>query len=172
MKGEKSQSAYMLFHVTDVLTIQNLMENLVSNLLEKVSNRRSINQITMGLLFATLMNHTDRIEANNIEQQELMFKVLRYIDEHYWNGSFEELADTLNYDMSWLSRMIKKELGKNYTTLVQEKRLNQAAFLLNTTKLAVSEIGIKVGYSNMSYFYRIFQQQFGCSPKELRKKHS
>ena len=170
MKGEKDDSAYLLFHVSDVLTVQNLTENLVSNLVHKVSNRRSINQITMGLLFATLMNHTERIQPESIEQQELIFKILRYIDEHYWNGSLEDLSLTLNYDISWLSRLIKKEIGKNFTELIQEKRMNQAAFLLNTTGRPVAEIGEKVGYSNMSYFHRIFKEKFGCSPKEFRKR--
>ena len=53
--------------------------------------------------------------------------------------------------------MIRRLTGKNYTELVQNKRLTQAAYLLETTGLSVADIGERVGYENMSYFHRIFK---------------
>ena len=59
---------YLHFQVTDILPIQNLMENMIWSLLNKQPNRRYINQTTMGLLFLQLINCTDRISQNNPAQ--------------------------------------------------------------------------------------------------------
>ena len=51
---------YLHFKVADVLPIQNLVENLIWTIMNNQQNKRSINQITMGLLFLQLMNHIDK----------------------------------------------------------------------------------------------------------------
>lgn len=84
------------------------------------------------------------------------------------SGSLSELAQMLHYDLSWLSREIKRKTGKTFTRLVQEKRLAQAAFLLKNTAWNVAEISVAVGYENVSYFHRIFFDAYGKSPKHYR----
>lgn len=169
LKCEDDKVSYLHFKVTDVLPIQNLVENLIWTLLNNQQNSRSINQITMGLLFLQLMNHTDKISVGkNQYEQELTIKLLHYIDEHYKDGKLSELAEDLHCELYWLSRITKKLTGKTYTELVQIKRLNQAAYLLSTTGLTVLDIGLAVGYDNISYFYRIFQEKYGVSPKKYR----
>lgn len=80
------------------------------------------------------------------------------------------LAEELHCDLYNLSRMVKRLTSKTYTDLVQTKRLNTAAFLLNNTDLTISDIGLSVGYDNLSYFHRIFRKKFGLSPKNYRDK--
>ena len=123
----------------------------------------------MGLLFLQLMNYMERMETNGANRsQKLIIEVLGYIEENYRDGELTKLADILNYDRYWLSREIKKLTGRNYTELVQEKRLNQAAYLLKNTALSVMDIGLMVGYENLSYFHRIFQQRYGITPRKYR----
>ena len=72
---------FLYFSVSDILPIQNLMENLIWNMLESERNSRALNQITVGLLFLNLMNHTDLINVSqNSYEQALVLDVLRYID--------------------------------------------------------------------------------------------
>ena len=169
LKSEEDKVNYLHFKVAEVLPIQNLVENLIWTLMNNQQNNRSINQVTMGLLFLQLMNHTDKVSVGkNQYEQELTIKLLRYIENHYKDGKLSNLAELLHCDLYWLSRMVKKLTGKTYTELVQTKRLNQAAFLLSTTKLTVADIGMAVGYDNLSYFHRIFQDKFGVSPKGYR----
>ena len=160
-------SGYLHFKVADVKPVQNLVENLLWTLISDTPNRRSINQLTMGLLFVQLLNHTDKLTIGNKEQDTIVW-VLRYIEEHFADGSLTEIADMLHYDVTWLCREIKRRTGKTYTQLLQEKRLSQAAWLLRNTNQKVADIGISVGYENLSYFHRIFAQHFGISPKAYR----
>lgn len=173
LRNSTGQVSYLHFKVADVLPIQNLVENLIWMLLHRQPNKRSMNQTTMGLLFLHLINFTDKVEIGRDHlDQEITFAVLSYIEEHYRDGELSALADDLKLDLYWLSRLIKNTTQKTYTELLQEKRLNQAAWLLRTTTLSITDIGLDVGYSNFSYFYRIFRQKFGCSPKEYRKNLS
>lgn len=81
--------------------MQNLIENLVWTLLHHQSNKRSINQITMGLLFLQLMNYTERVQVGEqYFEQEMLLGVYRYIEEHYREGSLSELAEELHYDFT------------------------------------------------------------------------
>ena len=93
---------------------------------------------------------------------------LRYIEENDAAGSLTDAAKLLHYDTAWLSREIKRRTGKNYTQLVQEKRLAQAAFLLRSTDRNVDDIANAVGYENVGYFHRIFNQSYGMSPRRYR----
>ena len=162
-----SNSNYLHFKVADILPIQNLVENLIYTLIHNTQNKRKINQTTMGLLFMQLMNYTDRLKVNNAEQ-EAIFEVLKYIEKHYADGSLTEISNKLHYDIYWLSREIKKKTGKTYTELVQEKRLSKAAFLLKNSNAKISDIGITVGYDNLSYFHKIFAKEFNKTPREYR----
>lgn len=162
---------YLHFMVADVLPVQNLVENLIWTLTNNQHNKRSINQVTMGLLFLQLLNHTDKVRAGyNDSEKELVLAVFRFIEEHYRDGELSELASFLHYDLYWLSRIIKKYTGKTYIQLLQTKRLTQAAFLLTTTNLSVQDIGNSIGYENLSYFHRIFKDKYGMSPRQYRER--
>jgi AraC-like DNA-binding protein/mannose-6-phosphate isomerase-like protein (cupin superfamily) len=168
--GKDQQTSYLYFHVADVLPIQNLVENMVWTIFYNMGNKRSCNQITMGLLLLQLLNYMDKMETGSREfDTELIGTVLSYVEGHYCSGTLSELAQMMNYDVYWLSREIKRRTGKNYKELLQARRMRQAAYLLTTSKLSVAEIIEAVGYSNTSYFYRKFKEQYGVSPKEYRK---
>ena len=158
---------YLHFKVAGVLPVQNLIENLIWTLISNTSNKRNINQTTMGLLFMQLINHTDKLVYETKEDKAVM-DIFRYIEGNYKNGSLTEAASLLHYDFYWISHEIKNRTGKTYTEHLQEKRLSQAAFLLKNTSLSVEKIAIAVGYENKSYFHRIFSAKYGTSPKKYR----
>ena len=167
--GKDGETSYLHFHVADILPVQNLVENMVWTIFYDSSNKRSCTQITMGLLFLQLLNYMDKMETGrNRFDTEVMAAVLSYVDEHYRNGTLSELAGQMNTDIYWLSREIKKQTGKTYKELLQEKRMQQAVWLLTNTAVSVSDIIESVGYDNTSYFYRKFREKYGVSPKEYR----
>ena len=164
--GQNTGPGYLLFQVAEDVPIQNLVENLIFSLLYDTPNRRKVSRMTMTMLFLQLLGHTDKLAWDS--QEETILKVLRYIDEHYVDGSLREAAELLHCDISSLSREIRRKTGKTYTELVQEKRLTQAAFLLHTTDRKVEDIALAVGYENISYFHRIFRSEYGVSPRQFR----
>ncbi len=64
LKNGSQNVHYLHFKVADILPIQNLVENLIWTLHNKQPNKRSSNQVTMGLLFLQLMNYIDKAELD------------------------------------------------------------------------------------------------------------
>ena len=166
LTGE-NEAGYLLFHVADILPIQNLIENLLYTLMEDAPNKRGILQMTMGLLFAQLVNHTQALQFETQEQNAVV-SVLRYLEQHYRDASLTDIAGRLHYELPSLSRLIRQKTGRTYTELLQEKRLSQAAWLLRNTDRKVDEIANAVGYENISYFHRLFSARYGTSPRRYR----
>lgn len=172
MQQKKREMDYMYFRVSDILPVQNLIENMIWSLLTKQKNQRNIFQTTMGLLILELANCTERITQNQTKQfeQGMMFTVWNYIEQHYKNGTLTELASILNQSITGLSRFIKQQTGFTFQQLMQQERLKQSVFLLKTTKLTIEDIMIAIGYDNSSYFHRIFREKYGITPKKYRNE--
>lgn len=169
LRGKNQSPGYLHFKVADVLPVQNLVENLIWTIWHRQPNKRRTNQATMGLLFLQLMNYMDKLETNGgAGEKNLMLSVLGYIEANYREGELTELAESLHYDISWLSREIKGQTGKTYTELIQAKRLSQAAYLLTSTGMNVMDVALAVGYDNISYFHRIFRNRYGMTPRKYR----
>ena len=165
--GQETPYGYLHFHVGTVRQVQNLMENLLLHLLENPESRRPIPLYTVGLLFVQLLEESDNLTMG-IREQQAILDVLRYLENNYASGSLTDAAQMLHCDVAWLSREIKRRTGRTYTELLQERRLRQAAWLLEHTNQRISDIALAVGYENVSYFHRIFRAQFGLSPKKYR----
>lgn len=165
--GQTGGASFLHFKVADIPSVQNLIENLLFALLQETPNRRKISQMTMALLFMQLMSYTETLESLDREQADTV-KMLSYVETNYVSGSLTELAQLMYCDLHSLSRDIKRRTGRNYTQLVQEKRLAQAAFLLKNTDRNVDDIANAVGYENIGYFHRIFKATFGVSPRHYR----
>lgn len=170
LKTEGSDAAYLHFKVADVYPVQNLVENLVWGIMNSSENNVHINQLTMGLLFVQLLNHTNLLEDSFSDgRQKIAIIAVRYIEENYKLASLTTLADSLGLSVSALSKIIKTYTGLTFKELLQHKRLNRATHLLCNTNLPVTDIIFAVGYDNTSYFHRIFKEKYNMSPFEYRK---
>ena len=170
LRQDNSEISYLHFQVSDILPVQNLMENLVWSIVNHQPNNRMINQTTMGLLFTILINHTQRM-AMPVTQRfdnSLVLDALREIEENYKSANLSDLAARGGISLSYFSRLIKKTTGRTYKELLQNKRLARASQLLRETSLPVQKIIEAVGYDNTSYFYRIFKRKFNANPKAYR----
>ena len=92
-----------------------------------------------------------------------------YIDTHFDSGTLDELAQLTGYSTAYLSRLLKQNTGLNFKQLLQQRRLQEAAYLLESTTLTTEKIIKKIGYENSAYFYRIFEAKYGISPKKYRE---
>ncbi len=169
LQDEQNSSPYLYFQVADIKPIQNCVENLIYSLLGSASNKRKVNRTTLALLFLNLISNSDRLVNKNSDNSAMIY-TLRYIENHYVDGTLNELAEQLNYDASWLSREIKSwSGGKTFVELIQQRRLAQAVFYLENTDMKIDDIGHTIGYENLSYFYRLFKNTYGESPRVYRK---
>lgn len=167
-----TMSNYLHFRAKDVLPVKNLVENMIWTLLNRRAETDTIIQTTMGLLFMNLSQFTDKLNQDNPHQYDrnIVFAVLKYIEMHYKDGTLTDISDELKQTPYTISRLLKKHTTFNFKELLQQRKLQQAAYLLTQTPLSVESIMNAIGYDNSSYFYRKFREKYGCSPKEYRAK--
>ena len=158
---------YLLFNVREILPLRHLVENLIWSIKNDIPYKQTTNQLTMALLLRLLQYHAGHVRSDE-PGYGLIWEVQRYIDSHYRDGSLEEAAGLLHYDYRWLSHEIIRKTGKTFTALLQERRMQQALYLLKNTDYPVQEICEQVGYTNNTYFYKLFQQTYGVTPKKMR----
>lgn len=174
LSRDSSVFSYLHFEAKDILPVKNLIENMIWTLINKKSGTNTITQTTMGLLFMNLSLFADTINYNNPQQleQTIVYTVLKYIDSHYKTGTLEHISSELKQPTYYVSRLLKKHTNYNFKELLQQRKLQQATYLLSQTPLSIESIMDAIGYENSSYFYRIFKEKYSCSPKEYRKKNN
>lgn len=174
LSGNSSACSYLHFQTGGLLPIQNLIENMIWTLLHRSLGTNTIIQTTMGLLLMNLSSFAETINRDNPNQyeQNLVFSVLKYIEAHYKNGTLADISAEIKQPTYCVSRLLKKHTGFNFKELLQQRKLQQASYLLSQTPLSVESIMEAVGYDNSSYFYRKFREKYGCSPKMYRDTFS
>lgn len=102
--------------------------------------------------------------------ENVMDEVLYYIHHNYCeNLKLETIAPLFGYNSSYLGKVFSKRVGINFTSYVDQVRINEAKKLLEQDRLKVYEIASHVGYSNVDYFHKKFKKYVGTSPAEYRK---
>lgn len=104
--------------------------------------------------------------------EQFLSLVHNTIEENISNENFnvEELAQTIGLSRSMLHRKLKGLTGKSASDLITEKRLARAKELLENNVATAAEIAYKVGFSDPSYFNKVFKKHFNVNPGDIRKK--
>lgn len=129
-------------------------------------------------LFSLIISELINVYTNELTQNESSLKrnpiisILRYIEKHYKTCSLSSTASFFNLNANYLSNMLKKHTGYSYRELVQQQKIKTAKQLLVNSNMGISEISNYVGYENVTFFYKKFQEHCNCLPGEYRNKNS
>lgn len=135
-------------------------KNLISS--EDRDKRTYLDKIFRTLMNADYYQHSDSLED----------RVRLYIREHLMETiSISDIADYVNLSPSHLMKSFRKRTGISVLGFMTFERLNAAQALLLHTDLSVSEVAMSVGYSDYSYFTRLFKRENGLTPMAYRKKY-
>jgi len=97
--------------------------------------------------------------------------VLRYIATHYTNPDLDldSVVAGTGTNRNKVNEVLKAELGMTFTAYVKKLRLTESARLLTENPAAtVSEVAYSIGYGNISYFNKLFKEEYGCTPKMFK----
>jgi len=113
-------------------------------------------------------------EKRSSKHEDLVKKVHEIIARDYSNPnlSLNSIADELSMSPVYLSRLYKQLTAGALSDVIGEMRMNKAKELLRGSEYTVSEIAEKTGFTNSSYFYRIFKKNNGITPNDYRKMSS
>lgn len=100
-------------------------------------------------------------------------EIYQYINTHFndYDISIENIADNLHTSPKNVRNTVVKYTGKMYKEYLIHLRLEYAKELLKEESLPVSEVCYKVGYSNISYFVKLFREVTGVTPAKYRENN-
>lgn len=96
--------------------------------------------------------------------------VIRYARTHLnENLSLRNLAERFNINRTYLSTLFHQEMGTTLTDYINGLRIEYATELLRNNHLSIADVSVEVGFSDVSYFIRVFKKVMGQTPVQYVK---
>lgn len=107
--------------------------------------------------------------AIEIEYNPFIKSVTDFIDTHLQEElSVARLCASFGVSKNFLYKSFNESLGRTVNQYVIDQRINKAKHLLKSTDDPVYSVAEQCGFSDGSYFCRLFKKQTGYSPSEYR----
>lgn len=119
--------------------------------------------ITESVFAATL----SRLVLPEKEEEEENFSIiLRYIQEHLSDPelSLRSVAGLFFYSEKYFSALFRKKTGTHFTDHLAELRIRHAISLIDGGMRSVTELSDASGFSNSTYFSKVFKKTTGRTP--------
>lgn len=108
--------------------------------------------------------------VNKSKYSQKIILALSYINHNLSHKfSLDDVAKHVNIHPSYLSKLIKKELGMSFTDLVLKEKIEEAKLLLKYSNNTLSEISGILNFSSKSYFVKCFKKISGITPVCFKK---
>lgn len=109
------------------------------------------------------------VNLKNSKEEYIFSQIQQILEENNGRVTRSELSSSLNYEDHYINKIVRSQTGMSIKEYGQVFLLREAARMLIQTNLNITDIIRKLGLSNCSYFYRIFKEQYGLTPKEYRQ---
>lgn len=124
-------------------------------------------------LFEMLQNIEQSLKQARKHTNQLIRNATSYIALHLSEDlSLESIADAVNANPSYLSRIFSKECGETITEYITRVRIEKAKELLRSSDYFVYQVSEATGFNDPAYFSTIFKKYTGMSPKEYKHNHT
>ena len=125
--------------------------------------------------FSRAMQEGMKPEANmnmSKEENEFINKLVNQIYEDMQSGdiSVEKLSKAMYISRSQLSRKVLNLTGMSTSDFVMQVRMGKARRLLEDTTTPITEVAVKCGFNDPSYFTRMFKKTYDITPSQARKR--
>ncbi|MBP2655640.1 MAG: AraC-type DNA-binding protein [Firmicutes bacterium] len=164
---------YLIFSSGQSEKINQFMTYLLCESFNRVIWSDEVINSYMVLIFSELLSiHTSDINSQNyyVIKNIKLSDIILFIQENCNTATLAYAAEHFHFNPNYLSMMLKKLTGHNFTDILHQARLRKACLLLNNSSMAIAKIANSVGYQNVNFFYQIFKKHYGDTPAEYRKK--
>jgi len=98
-------------------------------------------------------------------------EVIAYLNTNYTKKLTGDIIEKeFSYSFDYLNQLFKKYLDTSIFKMLEKIRIEAAKSLLMTANCSMEEVSEKVGYSDETYFSKVFKKHTGCSPSKYRKR--
>ena len=106
------------------------------------------------------------------EQEEAIRRALSYIHANYREEiHLPDLLDLTGMSRTTFTRLFLRYAGACFSTRLNEVRLQAVCRELLSSPRAVSSIALDHGFTQLSFFNRLFRRELGLCPSAYRERH-
>jgi AraC-like DNA-binding protein len=155
----------MHFRVEDDCIIRIMLELMV---IEYAYKKEDTQDILKPMALAFLMQIARQYALVNQEpvSEKLSDRIIQYMGEHFDTVTLKDIARHFSYHPNYISTLLRRDIGKSFSEILLEQRMERAVILLKGTDMPISEIALMLGYTNSSNFYKAFREFYKVSPRE------
>ncbi|MDR2376670.1 MAG: helix-turn-helix domain-containing protein [Treponema sp.] len=147
---------------------QNQMEVNNENI-KRIEDAKSIEELTDVLNVMVEQMAEQIFSFQGVRHAAALRKVERYLQENYHRKiTLKEVADMSGLSPPYFSTIFKEEMGENFSSYLNQLRVEAASRLLRETNQSLSEIAGACGFEDQSWFSKIFKSYTGLSPGKYR----
>jgi len=118
-----------------------------------------------------LERYFKEIQTNSKTKNRLAIEGIKgFIRNNYnRNLTLEEIADSVYLSPYYVSRIFKESQSITVMDYVTRVKLDEAKKMLGNTRYKIDEIAVRLGYSDASYFSKVFKKNEGMTPTQFRQ---
>ena len=99
-------------------------------------------------------------------------RALDYISSHLTDEiRVPRLAEHAGINKSYLQSLFSRYMDCTITDYINQKRLEHAVFLLESSSLSITDVAFQSGYNSRQHFGSTFEKYYGISPRAFRQLH-
>ena len=83
--------------------------------------------------------------------------------------SLKQLADKFHMNSAYLGQLFQKDVGESFSRFYQKLKMDVANKQIKNSEERISIIAKKLGYEDISNFYRHYKKEFGVTPNKARR---
>jgi two-component system response regulator YesN len=110
-------------------------------------------------------------ESEKDNTLQAVYAVSEYIQNHFKEKvTIEDIAASVHLNGSYTSHLFRKTFGYTITDYLTYVRLENAKIVLADPTSNINDAAVESGFSDVSYFSRVFKKIEGISPREYKNK--
>lgn len=117
--------------------------------------------------------YIDNHQNNSLDSydQDLFLLMTEYISKHYCESiTIDSICKIAGISRNKCCYIFKQFAHNTFNYYLTHYRLDKSIHYLKNSHLSILEISQLCGFSSPSYFTAVFKKEYGCLPKEIRKK--
>ena len=168
---KKKNSEFLLFPSGNNEFVQVIMKRLLCECFDKkMAFDTAVNAYIVLLFTEFLRDYKNNMGDSKVKDINIAIitEIKNYLYANYKVADLKTTSEHFHFNADYLSKLIKNFTGASFTGLMQDIKLKEACTLLKNSDFTIEEIMNRVGYNNMSYFYKLFKRNFNLTPVEYR----